>query len=458
MDKNYLASKINFFQFLTSKLPRGDVYPHFIDSKNFTRQNIAELWKKYIIDIKSNKIYKNLGIFIKIPFCQSKCFYCQCFSKVENNPNILEKYVNYLIREISYYQSLLKSIKIDTIYFGGGTPSILSTKQLDKLFSILKSNFNLESNYQINFEATPYSLTEEKIKLLKKYNVNRLTLGVQSMDDKVLKLNKREVQNKEMVKQIIKLVKKYQFKSLNIDLIGGLYGQTYDSFLRSLKEIIKLGPEMIHIYPFSASEETLYSKSGKFLSASQLANRHKMIEDGNKLIIKSGYNEIQNDSYGRSLKDRNKQEADNIEANASILALGSNARGHIFGQLIYENYDWQDNNYARGVEIDLEDEVTKFLIYNLRNQIKLNDFFKIFPFYTLSELKQKIKYLRIFKKLILTGELLAPKIKNRQEQLVWSKFLYKNQYLQKLADYFSREYNPTIKYDKKLNYLIDDIQ
>lgn len=458
MSQHLLKDKLNFFKFLTIKLPHGDVYPHFIWPEKYTRKNILEFWGDYTEKIRQGQIYKNLGIFLKIPYCISKCFYCQCYSKVIKNQAEIDRYVNYICNELASYGPVLSGIKIDSLYFGGGTPSILTINQLKKIFKTFYDNYKLEVNSQINFEATPYSLNEGKIKLLKEFGVNRLTLGVQSLDEEVLKLNLRNKQREEMVREVVKLVKKYQINSLNIDLIGGLYGQSYESFFKSLKKIIALDPEMIHIYPFSASDETLFSKSGKKLLAKDLKLRHKMIEEGNELIIQSGYKEIRNDSYGKVEANRNKQEADNVEANASILALGYKARGHIFGELIYQIRNFEEKNYAEGILVDLEDEVTKYLIYNLRSPINLNGMFNIFSFYSLKKLKQKIKYLSLLKKVKLQDKLLIPQIKTRQEQLVYSKFLYKKEYLQKLADYYSKEYNPAMNYNQKLNYLIDDIQ
>ncbi len=453
-----LKAKINFFKFLTIKLPKSDIYPHYILPEKFSRHDIMELWKIYAKKVKYRQIYKNLGIFIKIPFCQSKCFYCQCFSKIERNPLIIDRYVDYICKELESYASIMKGIKIDSLYFGGGTPSILTISQIRRIFNTFYNNFKLEVDSQINFEATPHSLDEEKIKVLKELGVNRLTLGVQSLDEKVLDINSRNLQTGKMVKEIVALIKKYKIDSLNIDLIGGLYGQSYQSFMDSLKKVIALNPEVLHIYPFSAAEETLFSKSGKKLSAKDLKLRRSMIEAGNKLILKSGYKEIKNDSYGKAEKGRNKQEADSAEVNASILALGDRALGHIFEELIYMVEESKGKKYAQGVKIDLEDEITKYLLNNLRNTINLDELFRVFPSYTLKDLKKKLGYLLLFKKIIWQGNNMISRIKSRREQLVYGKFLYKKSYLEKLFKFCKNEFDPNLDYSKKLDYLIDETQ
>lgn len=458
MNQQELKNKLRFFKFLTMRLSRGDVYPHFIEPENFSRNQIMRIWEEYAVSVKNKLINKNLGIFIKIPFCQNKCFYCQCYSQVVNNSAQIERYVNYLAEELNSYATVLKDIKIDSLYFGGGTPSILSPEQIKKIFAAFYKHWRLEPTCQINFEATPFSLDEKKLQVLKEYGVNRVTLGVQSMDDQVLKVNNRAFQNKESVARAIQLVRKFNIQSLNIDLIGGLYGQSYDSFMDSLRQTITFMPEMIHIYPFSASAETLFSKSGKKMSQADLALRHRMIEDGNALILKSGYQEIANDSFGLSNSDRNKQEADNVEVNAAILALGDKARGHIFGKLIYQIEDFSGQIYAKGVKVDVEDEIIKYLIYNLRNPIDLKKILGIFPGLTLAHLKNKLKYLILFKKIKLANDTIIPLIKTRQEQLIYSKFLYRDDYLDKLSRYFAPEFSASTDYNNSVNYLIDEIQ
>ena len=177
-----------------------------------------------------------MSIYIHIPFCTNICSYCD-FCKILKNKQWIDKYLIALEKEI---KENYKKEKVNTIYIGGGTPSILSLKQLEKLFNILKI-FNIDKDAEITFETNTEDLSIEKINLLKQ-NVNRLSIGVQTFDKETLKtLNRKlDIDN-------LKLALK-NFKNVNIDLMYGFQNQSIEDLKKDLEKIIKLNPTHISTY------------------------------------------------------------------------------------------------------------------------------------------------------------------------------------------------------------------
>ena len=188
------------------------------------------------------------SVYIHIPFCDSICSYCD-FCKIYYNSNLVDNYLNELKREIRLNY---KYDSIDTIYIGGGTPSCLSCKQLIKLFEVLKIIKGKKKEYTI--ECNIENITEEKLKVFKKYGINRISIGVQTLNEKYIKLLNRH-HNKDMVKEKINLVKKY-FDNINIDLIYAIPDETIKELDEDLNFILNLDIKHISAYSLIIEEHT----------------------------------------------------------------------------------------------------------------------------------------------------------------------------------------------------------
>lgn len=184
----------------------------------------------------------SLGLYVHIPFCKSRCNYCD-FYHIDYNNNIAEKYLDALAIEIYRYNDIIKDSNIETIYIGGGTPSCLTKKQLIKLFNILPKS---DSIIEFTMEANPESITLDKLKILKYYGINRISLGVQSMDNSILSLFGR-VHNRDDIYKSVEMIRNIGYKNLSIDLIYHIKKE-YD-ISSSLKEVIDIKPEHISLYP-----------------------------------------------------------------------------------------------------------------------------------------------------------------------------------------------------------------
>lgn len=201
-----------------------------------------------------------LGVYVHIPFCERKCAYC-AFSSFVKKDDAIEEYVKHLTSEINRFHDKYdgeRYRKIDTIYFGGGTPSILKPHLFKQIVKVLKENFELAENYEFTVECNPNSLTEEKLLTFKEEGVNRISLGVQSLNDDALKFIGRLHDSSEAL-NAIKLTKKY-FDNVSADLLIGLPAIEKEEFKNQLPKLIDAGVKHISAYMLQVEEGTPLAK------------------------------------------------------------------------------------------------------------------------------------------------------------------------------------------------------
>ncbi|WKY43005.1 coproporphyrinogen dehydrogenase HemZ [Eubacteriaceae bacterium ES2] len=215
---------------------------------------------KLLIDLSKKQLpfiaagQKKIGIYIGIPLCPSKCSYCSFVSTlVDRKKENLRQYFNNLLLEIDAIAGLLKQkrLVIDSIYIGGGTPTVLDTEQLEKLFFIIKQNFDINNLREFTLEAgRTDTLTVEKLRIAKDNGVDRICLNPQSMNQQTLDAVKRPCQVED-IKNYVSIIRELGFKILNMDLIIGLGNEGADDFLNSLDQVISYSPENITIHNLS---------------------------------------------------------------------------------------------------------------------------------------------------------------------------------------------------------------
>lgn len=194
------------------------------------------------------------GVYIHIPFCEKKCSYC-AFSSFVMGKDKIDEYILHLTKEIRKR----KGEEVDTIYIGGGTPSLLDESQIKDIFSALNETFKISKDAEITIECNPNSLTKEKAKLYKKLGINRISIGVQSLDDDKLNFVGRK-HNSIQAKESIILAQKCGFENISADLLIGLKGEKEESFLRGLKTLIELGVKHISTYMLQIEDKTPLKK------------------------------------------------------------------------------------------------------------------------------------------------------------------------------------------------------
>ena len=203
-------------------------------------------------------------IYVHIPFCARICPYC-AFYKERADPAQAMRFCESVLAELDY-QGGQFALRPETIFFGGGTPTALTTAQLDFLLIGFRARLDLSAMREWTFEANPGSVSERKAKLLREFGVNRISLGVQSFDDELLELLGRE-HSAAQAEASFRLLRRTGFENLNVDLMFGLPGQTVAQWEATLRRAIALGPDHISAYCLTYEEDTdffLRHASGEF--------------------------------------------------------------------------------------------------------------------------------------------------------------------------------------------------
>lgn len=269
------------------------------------------------------------SVYIHIPYCISKCDYCDFFSVPCSKNLVPDEYVSSLCFEIEFFKDLISPI--ETLYIGGGTPSLLSKKQLESVFCALnKAGF--EKNPEITYELNPSDVTEDYLLSLEKIGITRLSLGLQSLSEKALSFVHRRSSLSD-VKKSLEIVQKIWKKSFSVDLISSLPFESEQEFLSSLKELLFYNPSHISLYSLCVEEETVLGKkinSGKIKYDFDLSD--KIWLSGKDFLVENGFIHYEVSNFYR------KENGFPCRHNLSYWSLkdyfgfGSGATGSFFGK------------------------------------------------------------------------------------------------------------------------------
>ena len=197
---------------------------------------------------------KEIGIYIHIPFCVQKCYYCD-FVSYTNKDCIIPKYIQAVKNEILNFIQKNKDIKISTMYIGGGTPSYIASKYIKEIMDLLNEHKILENTKEITIEVNPKTANIEKLEEYKKMGINRLSIGLQSTENRLLEQIGR-IHNYQDFLDTYNMAKKVGFKNINVDLMIGLPNQNLKDVKKSVEELIKLNPQHISVYSLIVEENT----------------------------------------------------------------------------------------------------------------------------------------------------------------------------------------------------------
>ena len=204
---------------------------------------------------KPQKRKTPLGIYIHVPFCRSKCAYCDFYSLTQTDDRLWEGYLDAICDHIRETGPLAPDHLVDTIYFGGGTPSFFGADGLVAILTTIRKNFDVAGNAEITFEANPDSVTPRLLRKLRSEGFNRVSLGVQCDDNRILQQLGRPHSYEQAV-MAVQRIRKAGFRNLSLDLIFGLPGQTQESWQTTLQNVLDLKPEHISCYGLTLEEGT----------------------------------------------------------------------------------------------------------------------------------------------------------------------------------------------------------
>ena len=203
----------------------------------------------------TRKNKKPLGIYVHIPFCRSKCQYCDFYSVTNKESKLLDSYRKAICEHIREAGSQAPGYLVDTIYFGGGTPSFFGPEGMAAILTAIRKSFDVSPAAEITFEANPDSISKHLLRRLRSEGFNRVSLGIQCDDDEILEKIGRPHNYRQAV-EAYQLIRKKGFRNVSVDLMYGLPGQSLDAWLQTLQNVLKLKPEHISCYGLKVEEGT----------------------------------------------------------------------------------------------------------------------------------------------------------------------------------------------------------
>ena len=347
---------------------------------------------------------EELGIYIHIPFCKQKCFYCD-FCSFANKNEMQGKYVETVINEIKNITHKEK-YTVTTIYLGGGTPSILNPEYIKNILQEIKSSFKILDDAEITIEINPETVNEEKLKRYKEYGINRLSIGLQSANDKILK-NIGRIHDYKQFEETFFFARKCGFKNINVDLMIGLPTQAIEDVKQTLEKIIQKNPEHISVYSLIIEEGTIIEK---------LINENKLQlpdEETERIMYWTVVNELKENGYNQyeisnfSKKTYESKHNTNCWKQKQYIGLGTSAHSYL-NKKRYSNTNnieeyiknVQESNISKNITIHEEQTeestMNEYMLLGLRmiQGININEFkqkFKTDPTIKYKEILEKLQ-------------------------------------------------------------------
>jgi coproporphyrinogen III oxidase-like Fe-S oxidoreductase len=289
-----------------------------------------------------------LGLYLHIPFCRKRCHFCYFRVYTDRNAQEIGRYLDVLGREWELYtaQPAIAGRPLDFVYFGGGTPSFLSTQQLGGLVKRLTATTPWAQAEEITFECEPGTLTEHKLRAIRRMGVTRLSLGVENFDDRILEINGRAHRSPE-IGQAYAFARSLHFPQINIDLIAGMLGETEENWRRCIQQTIELDPDSVTIYQMELPYNTTISKdllkgTGQMTgSLADWATKRRWIREAFEALERAGYHI---GSAYTAIKDPSRTRfiyRDRLWQGADMAALGVASFGHINGVHMQNRDTWE---------------------------------------------------------------------------------------------------------------------
>lgn len=342
---------------------------------------------------------RKTGIYIHIPFCLRKCPYCDFYSVAAHDNDLRKDFVGALIKEIQasgrkYGKNSDSPMTADTIYFGGGTPSLLEPEEIQVILAGIRDNFAIEKDAEISLECNPATADEEKLKDFRRAGVNRISIGAQSFDDEVLKTLGRLHDVQEII-EAVDLARKAGFDNISLDLMFAIPGQTEKIWEETLKQALSLNPQHISFYSLEFMEGTPFTRRMEkgLITETDAEDDRRMYERGLEILAEAGFSqyEISNAVRGEEYICRHNMKYWSL---GEYLGFGPSAHSYVTGEqgrgLRFSNAA-DVAAYIEAVERgesaiedfcrnSLEDDVSEYVFTGLRKNrgIDLRDFRKKF--------------------------------------------------------------------------------
>jgi oxygen-independent coproporphyrinogen-3 oxidase len=272
----------------------------------------------------------NLGLYLHIPYCLHKCGYCDFNSHPENQVESVQ-YVEALLKELKFYSTTLKSYNVPTVFMGGGTPTILPPSQLKKILDTVRQSFNLTPDCEITIEANPATIKLETLQEIHAAGYNRISIGVQSFDEKELQLLER-VHNEEEIHSTVHRARSANFENLSMDLMFALPDQSTEKWQSHLKQATAKNPDHLSTYNLTIEPATaffkLYEKGKLCLPHEDI--QLEMYETTIQVLEDAGYSQYEISNFSKPGMES--QHNINYWNNGEHLGVGAGASSYLNGE------------------------------------------------------------------------------------------------------------------------------
>ena len=284
-----------------------------------------------------------LGLYIHIPFCRKRCKFCYFRVYTDQNAKAIENYVQALVREVELLSTRrgIEGRKLRFVYFGGGTPSYLSAKQLRSLRDRLHQSVSWDDAEEVTFECEPGTLSLEKVQTLKDIGVTRVSLGVENFNDAILEVNGRAHLSPEILRAY-DWIQQVGFPQVNVDLIAGMIGETDENWTQCVERVREMGPDNITIYQMELPFNTIISKEMKQLGVSSpvanWATKRRWVNEAIDTLHTAGYHVSSGNELVRNPATDHFVYRDQVWRGCDLLGTGVASFGHFQG-VHYQNLD-----------------------------------------------------------------------------------------------------------------------
>ncbi len=287
-----------------------------------------------------------LGLYLHIPFCRKRCNFCYFKVFTDKNAPEVERYLAALSREIELVSQLpvMGDRPFKFVYFGGGTPSFLSPKQLTRLFDRLRANISWDEAEEVTFECEPGTLSEAKIKTLRELGVTRISLGVEHFDDTILRENGRAHESPEIFKAW-PWIQAAGFRNVNIDLIAGMVGETDATWQDAIRKTLEFSPDSVTIYQMELPFNTVYSQdilgNQTETPVADWPQKRAWVDYAFNQLAAAGYSVSSTCTMFKDPEAVNFSYRDNLWRGSDLLATGIASFGHVSGVHYQNKPEWE---------------------------------------------------------------------------------------------------------------------
>jgi len=287
-----------------------------------------------------------LGLYLHIPFCRKRCKFCYFKVYTDRNASDIRRYLDALAEEIERYsrKPRFQGRSLHFVYFGGGTPSYISAKHLRDFVHRIKRVMPWDRAEEVVFECEPGTLTRAKIEAIREIGVTRLSLGIENMNDDILRENGRAHVTKEIY-EIMPIVKEMAFDQVNVDLISGMVGETLDTWKETVQKTIDLDPDMVTIYQMELPHNTVYSRAitshdGSRPVIADWDTKRAWHNYAIATFMESGYDSTSAYTLSKKGKSVDFVYRDALWHSADMLGTGVSAFSHVGGMHFQNHSEW----------------------------------------------------------------------------------------------------------------------